>query len=135
MLGYLLSRAGVDVYVLEKHTDFLRDFRGDTIHSSTLELMHELGLLEEFLKLPHQRVLELAEVQRRREFPTRATQRMQTIVQNHVLARVLGSDEPISMPWPLKLFRNWRFLRRIPARIIGVGFRPEHIKTPMVGVA
>jgi 2-polyprenyl-6-methoxyphenol hydroxylase-like FAD-dependent oxidoreductase len=53
MLGFLLSRAGVDVVVLEKHADFLRDFRGDTIHPSTLEVMHELGLLDEFLKLPH----------------------------------------------------------------------------------
>jgi 2-polyprenyl-6-methoxyphenol hydroxylase-like FAD-dependent oxidoreductase len=56
MLGFLLARAGVDVVVLEKHADFLRDFRGDTIHPSTLELMHELGLLDEFLKLPHQKV-------------------------------------------------------------------------------
>ncbi|HEX3918532.1 MAG TPA: FAD-dependent oxidoreductase [Caulobacteraceae bacterium] len=53
MLGYLLARAGVDVVVLEKHGDFLRDFRGDTVHPSTLEVMHELGLLDEFLKLPH----------------------------------------------------------------------------------
>jgi 2-polyprenyl-6-methoxyphenol hydroxylase-like FAD-dependent oxidoreductase len=60
MLGYLLARAGVDVLVLEKHADFLRDFRGDTIHPSTLEVMHELGLLEEFLRLPHQEVYELA---------------------------------------------------------------------------
>jgi 2-polyprenyl-6-methoxyphenol hydroxylase-like FAD-dependent oxidoreductase len=55
MLGLLLARAGVDVVVLEKHEDFLRDFRGDTIHPSTLELMHELGVLEEFLKLPHEK--------------------------------------------------------------------------------
>jgi len=54
MLGFLLARAGVSVVVLEKHADFLRDFRGDTIHPSTLELMHELGLLEEFLHVPHQ---------------------------------------------------------------------------------
>ncbi len=60
MLGFLLARAGVNVAVLEKHPDFLRDFRGDTIHPSTLELMHELGLLEEFLKLPHSRVDHLA---------------------------------------------------------------------------
>ena len=53
MLGLLLARAGIDVTVLEKHADFLRDFRGDTIHPSTLELMYELGLLTEFLKLPH----------------------------------------------------------------------------------
>lgn len=59
MTGYLLARAGVDVVVLEKHPDFNRDFRGDTIHPSTLELMHELGLLEEFLKLPHQEVREI----------------------------------------------------------------------------
>jgi 2-polyprenyl-6-methoxyphenol hydroxylase-like FAD-dependent oxidoreductase len=56
MLGYLLARAGVDVLVLEKHADFFRDFRGDTVHPSTLQVMHELGLLEEFLKLPHQRL-------------------------------------------------------------------------------
>ncbi|MEN0616577.1 FAD-dependent oxidoreductase [Klebsiella indica] len=55
MLGYLLARAGIDVTVLEKHADFLRDFRGDTIHPSTLELMHQLGLLDDLLMLPHQR--------------------------------------------------------------------------------
>jgi 2-polyprenyl-6-methoxyphenol hydroxylase-like FAD-dependent oxidoreductase len=59
MLGFLLARAGVDVAVLEKHADFFRDFRGDTIHPSTLELMAELGLLDEFLKLPHQKVATL----------------------------------------------------------------------------
>jgi 2-polyprenyl-6-methoxyphenol hydroxylase-like FAD-dependent oxidoreductase len=53
MLGFLLARSGVDIMVLEKHKDFFRDFRGDTIHPSTLELMHELGLLEEFLREPH----------------------------------------------------------------------------------
>lgn len=56
MLGLLLARAGVDVAVIEKHADFLRDFRGDTIHPSTMQVMHELGLLDDFLKLPHQRV-------------------------------------------------------------------------------
>jgi 2-polyprenyl-6-methoxyphenol hydroxylase-like FAD-dependent oxidoreductase len=59
MLGYLLARAGVDVVVLEKHADFLRDFRGDTIHPSTLEVMHELGLLDAFLQRPHQEVRQL----------------------------------------------------------------------------
>jgi len=59
MLGLLLARAGVPVVVLEKHADFLRDFRGDTIHPSTLEVMHELGVLDDFLKLPHQKVREL----------------------------------------------------------------------------
>jgi 2-polyprenyl-6-methoxyphenol hydroxylase-like FAD-dependent oxidoreductase len=60
MLGFLLARAGVSVVVLEKHRDFLRDFRGDTVHPSTLEIMHELGLLKEFLALPHSRVQELS---------------------------------------------------------------------------
>jgi len=56
MCGYLLARAGIDVTVLEKHADFLRDFRGDTVHPSTMQVLHELGLLEEFLKLPHARI-------------------------------------------------------------------------------
>lgn len=60
MLGLLLARAGVDVVVLEKHADFLRDFRGDTVHPSTLELMYELGLLEEFLRRPHQQLERIA---------------------------------------------------------------------------
>ena len=60
MLGFLLARAGVDVVVLEKHGDFLRDFRGDTIHPSTLDVMGELGLLDEFLKLPHQKAPNLS---------------------------------------------------------------------------
>jgi len=62
MAGYALARAGVPVIVLEKHADFFRDFRGDTIHPSTLELMHELGLLEELLKQPHQEVRQLSGV-------------------------------------------------------------------------
>jgi 2-polyprenyl-6-methoxyphenol hydroxylase-like FAD-dependent oxidoreductase len=56
VLGFLLARAGVDVIVLEKHADFLRDFRGDTIHPSTLTVMQDLGLLDQFLRLPHERV-------------------------------------------------------------------------------
>ncbi len=60
MLGYLLARGGVDVTVLEKHGDFLRDFRGDTVHPSTLEVMYELGLLDDFLKREHQEVQQLA---------------------------------------------------------------------------
>jgi 2-polyprenyl-6-methoxyphenol hydroxylase-like FAD-dependent oxidoreductase len=60
MLGYLLARQGIPVTVLEKHTDFFRDFRGDTIHPSTLELLYELGLLEKFLKLPHSELARLS---------------------------------------------------------------------------
>ena len=60
MLGFLLARAGIDVVVLEKHADFLRDFRGDTVHPSTMQVMHELGLLDAFLARPHSEVRELA---------------------------------------------------------------------------
>lgn len=59
MLGYLLARAGVRVMVLEKHEDFLRDFRGDTIHPSTLRVMERLGELDRFLALPHQRFAQM----------------------------------------------------------------------------
>ena len=62
MLGFLLARVGVEVVVLEKHPDFLRDFRGDTIHPSTLEVIRELGLLDEFLKLPHEKARRLSGV-------------------------------------------------------------------------
>ncbi len=72
---------------------------------------------------------ELASVQKRREFPTRATQRMQIAVQNNVIKRVLGSTR-IKAPWILKLLDRWPLLQRIPARILGMGFRPEHVKTP-----
>src|SRR5437868_14926302 len=60
MAGYLFARAGLDVVVLEKHGDFLRDFRGDTIHPSTLALMFELGLIERFLARPHQKAQEIS---------------------------------------------------------------------------
>ena len=75
---------------------------------------------------------DLKAVQRRREFPTRAMQRLQIAVQNEVIKRVLGSSQPIKVPWPLKLMQQVPALRRIPARIIGMGFRPEHVRTPDV---
>jgi 2-polyprenyl-6-methoxyphenol hydroxylase-like FAD-dependent oxidoreductase len=60
MLGYLLARSGVEALLVEKHGDFFRDFRGDTVHPSTTQLMHELGILDEFLQqVPHQRVEQL----------------------------------------------------------------------------
>jgi 2-polyprenyl-6-methoxyphenol hydroxylase-like FAD-dependent oxidoreductase len=62
MLGFLLARAGVETVVLEKHADFLRDFRGDTIHPSTLQAMDDLGLLDAFLKLPHQEARQLSAI-------------------------------------------------------------------------
>src|SRR5215472_4361353 len=75
---------------------------------------------------------ELQVVQRRRDFPTRATQRVQLMVQNKVIKHVLGSSKPLRIGWPLKLLRDFPILRRIPARVVGVGFRPEHVRTPDV---
>ena len=75
---------------------------------------------------------ELQVVQRRREFPTRATQRVQLIAQNNVIKHVLTSSKPLRVGWPLKLLRDFPVLRRIPARVVGVGFRPEHVRTPDV---
>jgi 2-polyprenyl-6-methoxyphenol hydroxylase-like FAD-dependent oxidoreductase len=69
MLGLLLARAGVDVTVLEKHKDFHRDIRGDTIHPATMEVLHELGLLDAFLKVPHQRIENLSAVIGGEQFP------------------------------------------------------------------
>ena len=73
---------------------------------------------------------DLRHVQRRREFPTRVTQRAQLFMQNRVITRVLGSRAPVSPPWPVRLMQRWPILRRIPARLVGVGIRPEHVRTP-----
>jgi 2-polyprenyl-6-methoxyphenol hydroxylase-like FAD-dependent oxidoreductase len=74
-------------------------------------------------------MVDLQRVQLRREFPTRMTQGMQVFLQHQVIERVLGSRQQLSLPWPLKLFNRWPFLRRIPARVIGIGFRAEHVRT------
>jgi 2-polyprenyl-6-methoxyphenol hydroxylase-like FAD-dependent oxidoreductase len=76
---------------------------------------------------------DLHAVQRRRSFPTRATQKLQILVQNKVIRRVLASAQPLTVPWPLKLMQQFPSLRRIPARVIGMGFRPEHVRTPDSG--
>jgi 2-polyprenyl-6-methoxyphenol hydroxylase-like FAD-dependent oxidoreductase len=73
---------------------------------------------------------DLRRVQRRREFPTRATQRLQVLIQNRVISRVLAGRKQLALPWPLRLLRRFPVLRRIPARLIGMGFRPEHVRTP-----
>jgi len=73
---------------------------------------------------------DLQAVQRRREFPTRATQRLQLFVQDRVIGHVLRSTGNLSPPLPLRLLGQWPLLRRIPARLIGIGFRPEHVKLP-----
>ena len=71
----------------------------------------------------------LHQVQRRREFPTRVTQRLQVLVQNRVVARVLESRERVAPPWPIRLMARLPILRQIPARLIGIGIRPEHVET------
>ena len=72
----------------------------------------------------------LEAVQRRRSFPTKATQRMQVLVQERILDRVIGTDKPMSAPFAARLFNHIPFLRRIPARLVGMGFRPEHVRVP-----
>jgi len=72
----------------------------------------------------------LRAVQQRRIFPTRATQRLQVAVHNRVIRRVLGASGPLALPWPVKLLGRFPYLRRFPARLVGMGFRPEHIHTP-----
>jgi 2-polyprenyl-6-methoxyphenol hydroxylase-like FAD-dependent oxidoreductase len=71
---------------------------------------------------------DLQPVQKRREWPTQMTQAMQVFIQDRLIRRVLGANQPIAVPWPLKLMQMWPFLRRIPARLIGIGFRAEHIR-------
>src|ERR1700749_2052628 len=95
MLGFLLARAGIHVTVLEKHSDFLRDFRGDTVHPSTLRIMDELGLIDEFLRLPHTKVTRLA-------FNTDGT--LRTFGNFRALSR-LGFKQPY-----IALMPQWDFL-------------------------
>src|SRR5262249_23026362 len=68
---------------------------------------------------------DLRKVQRRREWPTRLTQRLQVFIQNRVISRVLAGRKQLALPWPLRLLQRFPFLRRIPARLIGIGFRPN----------
>jgi len=74
----------------------------------------------------------LEKVQQRREFPTRIVQRVQIFAQDRIISTVLAADQPIKVPWQLKLMQRWPTLQRIPARAIGIGVRPEHIRSPDV---
>ena len=71
-------------------------------------------------------IADLQRVQRRRELPARITQRVQVFIQDRLIRRILGTNEDIPVPWPMKLLKRWPFLRRIPARMVGIGFRSEH---------
>ncbi len=92
------------------------------------------NLLAEPLRVGRLTTEDLRRVQRRREWPTRITQRLQVIVQNRVITRVLGGAGMVTPPLLVRLLANFPFLRRIPARLIGIGFRPEHVNTPAVRV-
>jgi len=87
------------------------------------------NILAEPLRRRAVTVDDLAAVQRRRLFPTRVTQRMQVLAQNRIIRRVLASRGRISPPWAMRLFNRFPVLRRIPARLIGMGIRPEHVRT------
>jgi 2-polyprenyl-6-methoxyphenol hydroxylase-like FAD-dependent oxidoreductase len=76
----------------------------------------------------------LGRVQRRREWPTRATQRAQIAIQKRVIASVLGGTRPLAPPLVLRLLARFPLLRRIPARLVGIGVRPEHVTTPVAAV-
>ncbi len=71
-------------------------------------------------------------IQRRREMPTPMTQRLQVLIQERIISRVLASQSQLKLPWALRMLRDFPVLRRIPARLIGMGFRPEHVPTPGV---
>ena len=77
---------------------------------------------------------DLARVQHRRTFPTRVTQRLQVLAQNRIVQPVLRSTQPLTPPWAVRLFNRLPILQRIPARIVGVGVRPEHIRSPAAPV-
>jgi len=72
---------------------------------------------------------DLQRVQLRRDFPTRMTQAMQIFIQNRLVSRVLGSNQEFPLPWLLRLMQRWPILRRLPARVVGIGFRAEHVRT------
>jgi 2-polyprenyl-6-methoxyphenol hydroxylase-like FAD-dependent oxidoreductase len=90
------------------------------------------NILGERLRLGSLDEGDLQAVQRRRTFPTRVTQGMQVFVQNNVIQRVLAGTKTLTAPWPVKLLDRWTYLQRIPARVVGLGFRPEHVRTPEV---
>src|SRR5205823_14367658 len=90
------------------------------------------NILAEQLKAGTVTNSDLAAVQRRRTFPTQLTQWLQVQVQKRVITRALSAKGPLKIPLVVKLFRRFRLLRRIPARLVGVGIRPEHVRTPSV---
>ena len=107
---------------------------GVGINLAVQDAVAAANILGEKLRTGALRDDDLAAVERRRILPTRLTQAMQVIVQERVIDRVLDSEKPITAPWPLRLFNAVPLLARIPARLIGMGFRPEHVRTPAAAV-
>ena len=121
MLGDLLARSGVRVVVLEKHTDFLRDFRGDTIHPSTLAVMDRVGLLDALLRTPHQEMKNLTGQWHARPLPLADFSRLPT----RVIARALDAKCTLARPWPLRIISRWIWLRYQTARVLGWACGPS----------
>jgi 2-polyprenyl-6-methoxyphenol hydroxylase-like FAD-dependent oxidoreductase len=88
------------------------------------------NLLADSLRQHRTRERDLARVQRRRQFPTRVTQRLQVIMQERIISRVLDDTGGLRVPTMLRLFQRCPWLRRLPARLVGIGVRPEHVRTP-----
>jgi 2-polyprenyl-6-methoxyphenol hydroxylase-like FAD-dependent oxidoreductase len=102
---------------------------GIGINLAVQDAVAAANILAEPLRRGAAAVDRLRAVQRRRELPTRLTQRAQILIQNRIISRVLAGARTTSLPLPLRLLRDWPFLRRIPARLIGLGVRPEHVRT------
>jgi hypothetical protein len=116
------------VLVLEKQGDFLRDFRGDTIHASTLTLLDELGLGEEFGRLPHQRVQQLSVTTDDGNDTIADFRRLPGRFRERALAPVLAGQAGSGTPAPLRLLDSVPRLQGSTAYLVGIGVRPEHVR-------
>jgi len=105
---------------------------GVGINLAVQDAVAAANILAEPLKAGRVTPADLERVQRRRWFPTRMTQWLQVLIQNRVIRRTLGNDRPATPPLLLRLLKWFPVLRRIPARLVGMGFRPEHVRTPDV---
>jgi 2-polyprenyl-6-methoxyphenol hydroxylase-like FAD-dependent oxidoreductase len=103
---------------------------GVGINLAVQDAVAAANILAEPLRAGTLNTRHLAAVQRRRMLPTRLTQALQVFAQNRIIVRVLRSTAPAKVPLLLRLVAAFPFLRRIPARVVGVGFRPEHVRTP-----
>jgi NADPH-dependent 2,4-dienoyl-CoA reductase/sulfur reductase-like enzyme len=124
MLGLLLARAGIEVTLMEKHADFLRDFRGDTVHASTLRLLDEPGLAHQFDRLPH-RLIETVGL------PTAILQALQRAIHDNVVAVAVDTGDngdTLDTPPPraVRLVARPPVPRRLGADLVAIGPLPEN---------